>query len=165
MYIVPQHYQQVHIMSPLFFLTFCWFFFIIFALITILESAHRPCKQYPYQHHHPYFFLILPLFFKWKCKTFHIWHFLAHSTLWILVSFWLPDSSTVPLHSNDSLDHRYCFFFLLFHDFSAIFVLFTIFGNRHRPHQQYSNISPFYVYYFCWFFFWFSGYICINYYI
>ena len=46
MYTVPQHYQQVHIMSLLFF----WFFadfLIIVALITILGSAHRPCKQYP----------------------------------------------------------------------------------------------------------------------
>ena len=60
---------------------FSWFFpdfLIIFALITRLESAHIPCKQYPqHHHHHPHFFSILLLFFMWKCKSFHIWHFLA----------------------------------------------------------------------------------------
>ena len=46
MYTEPQHYQQVNIMSSFFFLTFADFV-IIFALITILGSTHRPCKQYP----------------------------------------------------------------------------------------------------------------------
>ena len=43
---VPQHYQQVHIMSLLFFYLFADFL-IIFALITIIGRVHRPCEQYP----------------------------------------------------------------------------------------------------------------------
>ena len=72
-------------------LSFSWLFadfFIIFALITILGSAHRPCKQYSNINTTIHIFLlILSLFFKWKCKTFHIWHFLA--------PFWSLDSSVI----------------------------------------------------------------------
>ena len=67
-------------------LSFSWLFTdfsIIFALITILGSAHRPCKQYP-NINTTIHILILSLFFRWKCKTFYIWHFLA--PFWSLYS-------------------------------------------------------------------------------
>ena len=46
MYTIPQHDQQVHIMSLVFSGLFANYL-IIFALITILGSVHRPCEQYP----------------------------------------------------------------------------------------------------------------------
>ena len=112
-------------------LLFSWLFadfLIIFALITILGSVHRPCEQYPNiittMH---IFFLILLLFLKWKCNTFHIWHFFSSS----LVTEYQCHSgdqtpSTVPLHVNDSLGHIYSFLPALSWFFSYICINYYI---------------------------------------
>ena len=56
-------------------------FLAIFSLIPIFRNAHRPCNQchtiITNSKHHPYFLSILLLFCMWKCKTCHIWQFLA----------------------------------------------------------------------------------------
>ena len=44
-----------------------------------------------------------------------------------------------PQTINIILDHVYSFF-LIFHDFTAIFISITIFGKVHRPCRQYPNI-------------------------
>ena len=57
---------------------------------------------------------------------------------------------------------------LIFLIFPSMFALITIFGNVHRPHQQYPNIvknSLPHVYSFVPPLPWFSGYIYISYYI
>ena len=60
-----------------FFLTFCWFSHNLCINYHIRKYAQTLWTVPQHHHHHPYFFLILLLFFMWKCKTFHIWHFLA----------------------------------------------------------------------------------------
>ena len=89
---VPQHDQQVDIMS----LLFSWLFadfLIIFALITILGSPYRPWKQYPN------IITTIPIFFWFyyyfscenaKVSIFGI--FYLNSGHWILVPFRWPDS-------------------------------------------------------------------------
>ena len=60
-----------------FFLTFCWFSHNLCINYHIRKCAQTMWTVPQHHYHHPYFFLILLLFFMWKCKTFHIWHFLA----------------------------------------------------------------------------------------
>ena len=56
-------------------------------------------------------------------------------------------------------------FLLIFPDVLTIFISITIFGNVHRPCQEYPTLSITVSSFFFWFFFKFSGYICINYHI
>ena len=75
---------------------FSWFlhdFLIIFALITILGSAHRPCKQYPN------IVTTIPIFswfyYYFSCENAKVSIFVIfylNSSHWIPVPFWWPDS-------------------------------------------------------------------------
>ena len=94
-------------------LLFPWLFvdfLIIFALITILGSVHRPCEQYPN------IITTIRIFF-W----FYYYFSCENAKLSILAFFSsIPVTgfqchsgdqtpSTVPLHVNDSLNHIYSF--------------------------------------------------------
>ena len=74
---------------------------------------------------------------------------------------------TVPNIVSNCLQHAYSFF-LIIPDFLIRFTLLTILGNAHRPCKQYTNIVDNGLHRISLFFsdfFWFSGYIYLNYHI
>ena len=134
------HWHDLHL-SLHFFLIFPDFL-SIFTLITILGNVHRPCTLYLNIINK--YTSCLPSF-SWLFAEF----FIIFAFITILGSAHRPCKQYTNIVGNGLhhilyffliLDQIYSFFFCPFIDFSAIFVLIPIFGNGHRPHQQYSNI-------------------------
>ena len=146
-----------------FFLTFCWFSHNLCINYHIRKCAQTMWTAPHHHHHHPYFFLIL-LLFMWKCKTFHIWHFLAP---FLSLDSSVQTPSTVPLHVNDSLDHIYSFLSDLLSFVSYICIDYYIckWAQTTSTVPQHCQQQSILCLLFFLIFFWFSGYTCINYYI
>ena len=105
---------------------------VIFALITILGNAHKPCEQYPnivsncLQHAYS-FLLIIPDFL------------IRFTLLTILGNAHRPCKQYTNIVDN-GLHHISLFFPDFLSDFLGIFTLITILGNAHRPCKLYLNI-------------------------
>ena len=166
MYTIPQHDQQVHIMSLVFSGLFANYL-IIFAWIIILGSVHDHVNSTPTSSPPSIFFSDFITIFNVKMQHFS---YLAFFSSIPVTGFWCHSGdqtpSTVPLHVNDSLDHIYSFLPALSWFFSYICINYYIWKwadhingtpTLSRTVHMMSIIFPD--------FFWFSGYTCINYYI
>ena len=135
--ITPRLSTTVYITSILLF-PVCLHFLAIFPWVTIFGNVHRPCQWHPniVKNFHIIFILILWLYSSWlpylEMRTDHV-----DSTLTL--------STTVYTMS--------ILFLLIFPDFLTIFISVTIFGNVHRPCQEYPALSITVSSFFFWFFF------------